>query len=432
MPAAPRRDVSLINVKSNPTPTSDRLRVKDHSLIMPGLKFLVICIFLVLTTLCCEGSKSNDKEEIVWLKTVFVVMSQPDRYHSKKAEECRNRLQKSLKTREITTTPILVVGEDTPNHGAWTVFPIISHLGKKFNAAKWFIFLDEDSVVNLEALENVLQDRANDHFFGYALADQDHTIIHHFDEPNKLKYPHFGAGFILSGTVVSEVSTSMAENTRLDWLPNDFSIDAQYELAKALVDRRENHVLSHEPLFCLHYKQDNSCAIYPKSPSSCGETDQSVIDMSKKVLFAVKTCKKYHDERLPVIKKTWAEAAPKIMYFSEVTDHNLGTVQLDGVENTEKGHCGKTMSIIKYFHEKNAQDKDWEWLVIADDDTILSVAKIISMLHCFDPNEEDVHLGQRYGYRVAYGRHGYDYVTGGGGMVFSRKMVATMLLRGSK
>ena len=144
---------------------------------------------MVLTTLCCEGSKSNDKEEMVWLKTVFVVMSQPDRYHSKKAEECRNRLQKSLKTREITTTPILVVGEDTPNHGAWTVFPIISHLGKKFNAAKWFIFLDVDSVVNLEALENVLQDRVNDHFFGYALADQDHTIIHHFDEPNKLKYP---------------------------------------------------------------------------------------------------------------------------------------------------------------------------------------------------------------------------------------------------
>ena len=57
---------------------------------------------------------------------------------------------------------------------------------------------------------------------------------------------------------------------------------------------------------------------------------------------------------------------------------------------------------------------------------------MISMLHCFDPNEEDVHLGQRYGYRVAYGRHGYDYVTGGGGMVFSRKMVDTMLLRGFK
>ena len=32
-------------------------------------------------------------------------------------------------------------------------------------------------------------------------------------------------------------------------------------------------------------------------------------------------------------------------------------------------------------------------------------------------------MGQRYGYRIASGRFGYDYPTGGGGMVFSAPLV---------
>ena len=39
-------------------------------------------------------------------------------------------------------------------------------------------------------------------------------------------------------------------------------------------------------------------------------------------------------------------------------------------------------------------------------------------------------LGQRYGYRIASGRFGYDYPTGGGGMVFSAPLVAAMVESG--
>ncbi len=64
--------------------------------------------------------------------------------------------------------------------------------------------------------------------------------------------------------------------------------------------------------------------------------------------------------------------------------------------------------------------------MIADDDTILSVQRLLDYLHCYDANDL-VHLGQRYGFRIASGTHGYDYLTGGGGMIISLKLAQKML-----
>ena len=61
-----------------------------------------------------------------------------------------------------------------------------------------------------------------------------------------------------------------------------------------------------------------------------------MIDLVKKTKFAVKTCEKFHAERLPIIFETWAKAALNIQYFSEVADPEYGTVHLDGVRNTER------------------------------------------------------------------------------------------------
>jgi len=55
-------------------------------------------------------------------------------------------------------------------------------------------------------------------------------------------------------------------------------------------------------------------------------------------------------------------------------------------------------------------DKRLDWLVIADDDTLLSVQRLERLLSCYDPSRP-VLLGQRYGYANSH-RHGYDYVTG--------------------
>ena len=60
--------------------------------------------------------------------------------------------------------------------------------------------------------------------------------------------------------------------------------------------------------------------------------------------------------------------------------------------NTESGHCNKTMAIINHFLEQ--EDKDI--LVIVDDDTVLSVARLASLLSCYTGEESPVFLGQRY------------------------------------
>merc|ERR1712130_1008123 len=87
----------------------------------------------------------------------------------------------------------------------------------------------------------------------------------------------------------------------------------------------------------------------------------------------------------------------------------------------ESGHCNKTMAIVNHFLEQ--EDKDI--LVIVDDDTVLSVARLASLLSCYTGEETPVLLGQRYGYRAATGR-GYNYITGGGGMVMNRAAASAL------
>lgn len=54
-----------------------------------------------------------------------------------------------------------------------------------------------------------------------------------------------------------------------------------------------------------------------------------------------------------------------------------------------------------------------------------SVEAMSELLGCHD-HTQLVALGERYGYAAAM-PHGYDYVTGGGGMVFSRPLVGKAL-----
>lgn len=54
-----------------------------------------------------------------------------------------------------------------------------------------------------------------------------------------------------------------------------------------------------------------------------------------KILFGVKTCQKFHNERLPVILKTWAQYTIHLRIFSDVGDSSIPTIST-GVENTGK------------------------------------------------------------------------------------------------
>ncbi|XP_010900133.1 beta 3-glucosyltransferase a isoform X3 [Esox lucius] len=146
----------------------------------------------------------------------------------------------------------------------------------------------------------------------------------------------------------------------------------------------------------------------------------------EEIFVAVKTCKKFHNERVPVVKKTWERDASLLEYYSDHADPTIPTIDL-GVPNTERGHCGKTFAIMKRYVSEAVPKTSW--LLVVDDDTLISLPRLQMLLSCYDPSEP-VCLGERYGYGLGQG--GYSYITGGGGMVFSRTAVMKLLASGCK
>ncbi|KFW73985.1 Beta-1,3-glucosyltransferase, partial [Phalacrocorax carbo] len=164
------------------------------------------------------------------------------------------------------------------------------------------------------------------------------------------------------------------------------------------------------------YKVDHCATTFSNFLPLCGEPVKK-----EDVFVAVKTCQKFHADRIPVVKQTWEREAALIEYYSDYADSSIPTVDL-GIPNTDRGHCGKTFAILERF--LNHSSRRTPWLVIVDDDTLISIFRLRKLLSCYDPNEP-VFLGERYGYGLGTG--GYSYITGGGGMVFSRIAVQKLL-----
>lgn len=51
-----------------------------------------------------------------------------------------------------------------------------------------------------------------------------------------------------------------------------------------------------------------------------------------------------------------------------------------------------------------------------------SVARLLRLLTCYNPNNP-IAIGERYGFRTWNNNHGYNYLTGGGGVVLSAPLV---------
>lgn len=66
------------------------------------------------------------------------------------------------------------------------------------------------------------------------------------------------------------------------------------------------------------------------------------------------------------------------------------------------------------------------WLIISDDDTIFSVARLLRLLTCYNP-KTPVAIGERYGFRLWDNSYGYEYLTGGAGLAISSFLVHEMV-----
>ena len=60
--------------------------------------------------------------------------------------------------------------------------------------------------------------------------------------------------------------------------------------------------LDDEPLLCT--SSGPNCAVYPRD-TTFQINDEETLKLAEQTLFAVKTCLKFHQERLSVVKDTW-------------------------------------------------------------------------------------------------------------------------------
>ncbi|CAI8027184.1 Beta-1,3-glucosyltransferase [Geodia barretti] len=332
---------------------------------------------VVLLAVCVSLSSNREEGDVGSL--VVTILSQADGYHSARAREKKENWLEKLSILDQQIQAVLLAHE-LPVRVTWTVVPLLPHLAEHYPEASWFFFANEETVVDFELLRTALKrfDDTKVWFLGHGLQDQKRTIIHHYmyhTGTESISYPNFASGWLLSGPALKRA----AENVAL--FAPDFNIDPPFELALFLkymrtLDVQETiaippigdsggYLLTHVPQLCMEPALTQGCATaYSHHIPSCGDVEVS------KLFIGVKTCEKYHSTRLPVVQGTWArDAEGSVAYYSEVEDKQFLTTDI-GVPNTESGHCGKMMAIIERF-QAIPELRGREWLVIADDDTLL-------------------------------------------------------------
>jgi len=364
---------------------------------------------------------------------LFIVQAQKGSFHAELADTTRDSILKqwaqSVPSHAIHPPQIILTTElqDDVADSAWTYFPLFKTLQEKLVAdtsLEWVGVLNENTQIDLKALgeyakhaKGKLKPAEDRLFLGRALKDAAPSIVHHFKTNTKEKtvlFPDPESGIFLSRKLVLDLATTPEAPREID-----FNIDASFELADFLLAELGVQ-LTDVPELCSKEpkKAGKMCVSFPRNEYQCLKKRnlvglEAVLDS---VLVFVSTCEKYHTTRVPVVKETWADIFPNLHFISDVVDPDIPTEVLPKTINTETGFCNKTRTMLDRF-----LTTDSDWLLITDDDTILSPVRLAQLLACYS-TEEPIILGQRYGYGMAGGR-GYNYVTGGGGKLINRLAV---------
>lgn len=350
---------------------------------------------------------------------VLVIQNQRNTYHIRQGEARKDEILQQANEHGQDSPHVVLLHEMSDYDGVWSILPALPLLSSSFTAASWFLFVEEETRVSLDPLLSVLgkYPAPEEWFLGKRLHDNEASIIHHYafsENPRSFGYPDPAAGWALSSALLHR----LAEKIHHEHLKSDFTIDLKHEIALFIWEDGHGPKLTDVPEFCSEPK-DYCVTTFTSYLPNCGPP------VSKMDLFvAVKTCQKFHQERVPVVRATWEKDAALLEFYSDVTDDSIPTINL-GVPNTDRGHCGKTFAILKRFLSDAVLKTDW--LLIVDDDTLISLPRLRRLLSCYDP-EEAVSLGERYGYGLV--QNGYSYTTGGAGMVLSRAAVSRILWSG--
>ncbi|XP_030377697.1 beta-1,3-glucosyltransferase isoform X2 [Scaptodrosophila lebanonensis] len=218
-------------------------------------------------------------------------------------------------------------------------------------------------------------------YYGHALYDAEATIVHHFahyKNPTWFPYPMLSAGIIFTGPLLRSLAELVAINASKRH--SEFAIDAAHELARYLFDNlspnasgklkapynsvngkggaedgTDGQMLQHKIILksaayicpranvspslsspssaslspkttdvpcLLHAKPETSPTVLPADLVANGrkvvETASCLHTTSSHMYFAIKTCAKFHKERIPIIERTWAPDARQRKYYSDV------------------------------------------------------------------------------------------------------------------
>jgi UDP-glucose:O-linked fucose beta-1,3-glucosyltransferase len=296
----------------------------------------------------------------------------------------------------------------------YTIYPIFSSILNQYPQLKWLFICEPQTRFNLTQLLT-FANQSKDSYIGHGLYDSEPSIIHHysflFDNP----YPDFSSGVLISRDILSVFVNRLESYTK----KIDFIIDVKYELNQLINELTDVKLTDRSDIFCNQYKTNCLTWFDGQYDYSCRRLDVELNDL----YFGIKTFINYHKNRIDLLKKTW---------LNDKLNYNLFTNQINETiddknerfiitkTNTERGHCHKTFFIFNYFH-KNKQNL--KYLIIADDDTLLSIPRLLHLIQCFIlSNDIPIVLGERYG----YGEY-YDYPTGGSGMIFNRQAVEQII-----
>ncbi|XP_037042574.1 beta-1,3-glucosyltransferase [Bradysia coprophila] len=354
----------------------------------------------------------------------ILIRSQSDLYNRQFAIDLKEDI---LQQTHGLKPPQIYLTHETFNHGSWAITPLlVENLRKIFTSeTKWLILCEDQSGVDLTALVDNLnkEDFSAEAFMGYPLMDKEATIIHHFaffENPSWFLYPLLKAGVAITIPLLNR----LLERLNNEKFSTEFFIDASHEFSLFVWNNGNGHKLTSAPYFCQQRKI--GCAIYSKPYATC---DNKWIP-NENILFAVKTCSKFHFDRVPVIQSTWRRDVKLIRFYSDVTDSTIPTINTL-IPNTEAGHCDKALSIFDLILKEissNASLSTVKWVVLSDDDTLISVRQLQRTLSCYDSYDGDLYLGERYGYRLL-SPDGFNYITGGGGIVFSLSTINKLINR---
>ncbi|XP_032651851.1 beta-1,3-glucosyltransferase isoform X2 [Chelonoidis abingdonii] len=318
-----------------------------------------------------ESGKSGEsnKINIELQEIVFVIQSQSNSFHSKRAEDLERNILKQAEELGKELPRVLLIHQMDRHDGAWTILPLMQDFSASYGRnSSWIFFCEEDTRIQIVKLLETLRrfDKSKEWFLGKALYDEESTIIHHYafaENPTVFKFPDFAAGWALSIPLVNK----LANRLKSEPLKSDFTIDLKHEIALYIWKKGNGPHLTPVPEFCTDdlnsYKAVHCATMFSNFLPVCGDPVKK-----EDIFVAVKTCRKFHRDRIPIVKQTWEGEAALVEYYSDYAETSIPTIDL-GVPNTERGHCGKTFAILERF--LNHSSSKTPWLVIVDDDTLI-------------------------------------------------------------